>query len=480
LSSHSSLVDIQSDLRAGKTSLKDIVSHYLEKIRDKSTINAFLEVYGDECINNAVDIDKKITIGSYGKLAGMVVAIKDLLCYENHYSQAGSKILEGFKSSYSATAVQRLLDKDAIIIGRNNCDEFGMGSTNENSYAGPVKNPIDNTRVPGGSSGGSAAAVKAGLCHVALGTDTGGSVRQPAAFCDVIGLKPTYSRISRHGLIAYASSFDTIGIIGNNLKDVAAVLEAIAGADEFDSTVSTFRIPDYTKFKTDNKPLKVALFKEVLEHKELNAEIRENIVSCITKLESAGHVVEVINFPLLEYVLPTYYILTTAEACSNLSRFDGVRFGFRAEDVGNLDDLYEKTRSQGFGKEVLRRIMLGTFVLSASYYDAYYIKAQKVRRLIKNKVTGIFDLYDFILLPTTPSPPYKLGEMTRNPLEMYLADLFTVLASITGSPAISIPSGSTEDGLPIGLQIIAKDFNELEMLSFSNYILGLNMVENKK
>ena len=469
-----SLAVLQSDLRAGNLSVTDLVTHYLEQIRAGRFLNCFLEVFSEEILDQAIRLDQKIRQGQAARLAGLVVGIKDLLCYKNHTSQAGSRILEGFTSSYTATAVQKLIDQDTLIIGRNNCDEFGMGSTNENSFAGPVRNPLDTNLVPGGSSGGSAAAVKAGFCHVAIGSDTGGSVRQPAAFCDVIGLKPTYSRISRFGLIAYASSFDTIGIIAQNIADTALVLETMAGKDEFDSTASTREVPAYTHYAFDGKLKKIALFNEVIEHPALHTDIRRNMIETTDKLKKEGHKVDIIDFPLLDYILPAYYILTTAEASSNLSRFDGVKYGFRAENCDSLDELYKNTRTEGFGKEVLRRITLGTFVLSASYYDTYYIKAQKVRRRIKEKINEVFSSYDFIILPTTPAPPYQLGEINKNPLEMYLADLFTVLASIDGNPAISIPSGKTENGLPIGIQIIADDFNEMNLLSFSDYILNLD------
>ncbi len=466
-----SLAVLQSDLRAGNISLTDLVTHYLEQIRTGHSLNCFLEVFSDEIRKQAKLLDQKIRQKKAARLAGLVIGIKDLLCYKNHTSQAGSRILEGFTASYTATAIQKLIDQDALIIGRNNCDEFGMGSTNETSFAGPVLNPLNTNLVPGGSSGGSAAAVKAGFCQAAIGTDTGGSVRQPAAFCDVIGFKPTYSRISRYGLIAYASSFDTIGIIAQNIADTALLLETMAGKDEFDSTASTREVPAYSHFAFDSKPKKIAVFNEVIEHPALHTDIRRNILKATDKLKKDGHIVNFIDFPLLDYILPAYYVLTTAEASSNLSRFDGVKYGFRAENCASLDELYNKTRTEGFGKEVLRRITLGTFVLSASYYDAYYIKAQKVRRRIKENITKIFSHYDYIILPTTPAPPYKLGELNKNPLEMYLADLFTVLASITGNPAISIPYGKTEKDLPAGLQIIAEDFNEMNLLSFSDYVL---------
>jgi aspartyl-tRNA(Asn)/glutamyl-tRNA(Gln) amidotransferase subunit A len=384
--------------------------------------------------------------------------------------------LDGFNSQFTATAVQRLLDEDAIIIGRQNCDEFAMGSSNENSAFGPVLNDIDNTRVPGGSSGGSAVAVMADMCKVSLGSDTGGSVRQPASFCGVVGFKPSYSRISRYGLIAYGSSFDCIGIFSKSLKDVALVLEVIAGADDFDSTVSQKAVPSYSKSLTSKKveKYKVAYIGETFNSTSLQKEIKESIIDKISKIKAEGHAVEEIDFPLLEYILPTYYILATAEASSNLSRYDGVRYGYRSKETNDLQSLYKKTRAEAFGKEVQRRILLGTFVLSANYYDAYYTKAQKVRRLIREKTKEIFQKYDFLLMPTAPTTAFRIGEHTSNPLEMYLADLYSVQANVAGVPGISIPCGKDDDGMPIGLQVIADDFEEEKLFMFSDMLMQLN------
>jgi aspartyl-tRNA(Asn)/glutamyl-tRNA(Gln) amidotransferase subunit A len=402
------------------------------------------------------------------------VGLKDVLCHEHHPLQAGSKILDGFKSQFNATAVQRLLDEDAIIIGRQNCDEFAMGSSNENSAFGPVLNDIDNSRVPGGSSGGSAVGVMADLCQVSIGSDTGGSVRQPAAFCGVIGLKPTYSRISRYGLVAYGSSFDCIGIFSKSVEDNALVLEVMAGADEYDSTVSQLPVPSYSQeFNQSDRKYKIAFMNDVLQSPALQPAIKSNIESKLNELKSHGHVVEGIDFPLNEYVLPTYYILATAEASSNLSRFDGVRYGYRSSNTTDLTSLYKKTRAEGFGKEVQRRILLGTFVLSASYYDAYYTKAQKVRRLIRDQLKEVLKKYDFIVTPTTPTTAFKLGTHSKNPVEMYLADLFSVQANVAGIPAISVPCGKDAEGLPIGLQIMADDFQESKLFQFSKILLNL-------
>jgi aspartyl-tRNA(Asn)/glutamyl-tRNA(Gln) amidotransferase subunit A len=475
LKSYASFREIQNDLQRGSISCHDLVRQYISNISQKAHLNVFLSVYEDEALSQATTIDQKIKTGTAGKLAGLVVGIKDVLAYKDHPLQASSKILNGFISQYNATAVQRLLDEDAIIIGRQNCDEFAMGSSNENSAFGPVLNDLDNTRVPGGSSGGSAVAVMADLCQVSLGSDTGGSVRQPAAFCGVVGLKPTYSRISRFGLVAYASSFDCIGIFGKCVEDVALILEVIAGADDFDSTVSLQPVQKYSQklFSENREKLKIAYIRE-LTSDALQPEIRENIFHVIQKLKQEGNSVEEVEFPLMEHILPTYYILATAEASSNLSRYDGVRYGHRSEHTTDLESMYKKSRSEGFGKEVQRRILLGTFVLSASYYDAYYTKAQKVRRIIREKTKEILKKYDFIVMPITPTTAFKIGEHTDNPLEMYLADLFSVQANVAGLPAISVPCGKDKNGLPIGLQVIADDFEELKLLQFSNYIIGLN------
>jgi aspartyl-tRNA(Asn)/glutamyl-tRNA(Gln) amidotransferase subunit A len=476
LRTYATFREIQNDLQRGTLTCQDLVRYHLSNIRAKAHLNAFLTVYDEEALARAAEIDKKIAEGKAGKLAGLVVGIKDVLAFKNHPLQAGSKILNNYISPYNATAVQRLLDEDAIIIGRQNCDEFAMGSSNENSAFGPVKNDADNTRVPGGSSGGSAVAVQADMCQVSLGSDTGGSVRQPAAFCGIVGFKPTYSRISRYGLIAYGSSFDCIGIFGKSVDDIALVLEIISGADEEDSTVSTKAVPSYsTELHASNgKRLRIGYLKEVTDSEGLQSEIREAIVNKLDKLRAEGHAVDAIEFPLMEYILPTYYILATAEASSNLSRYDGVRYGYRSNNGTDLHSMYKKTRSEGFGKEVQRRILLGTFVLSASYYDAYYTQAQKVRRIIREKTKAILQQYDFIVMPITPTTAFKLGEHTDNPLEMYLADLFSVQANVVGVPAISVPCGKDKKGLPIGVQIIADDFEESRLLHFSDHLMKMN------
>jgi aspartyl-tRNA(Asn)/glutamyl-tRNA(Gln) amidotransferase subunit A len=475
LKAYATFREIENDLQRGILTCQNLVRYHLSNIKAKAHLNAFLSVYETEALARASEVDLKIKAGKAGKLAGLIVGIKDVLAYKDHPLQAGSRILDGFVSVYNATVIQRLLDEDAIIIGRQNCDEFAMGSSNENSAFGPVLNDADHTRVSGGSSGGSAVAVMADMCQVALGSDTGGSVRQPAAFCGVVGLKPTYSRISRYGLIAYGSSFDCIGIFGKSVEDVALVLEVIAGKDEFDSTVSQKPVPRYSQGPKEDKSkgYKIAYVSELENAQGLQAEIRRQIVGKINALRKAGFSVEKIEFPLMEYILPTYYILATAEASSNLSRYDGVRYGYRSPQTSDLHSMFKKTRSEGFGKEVQRRILLGTFVLSASYYDAYYTKAQKVRRMIREKTKEILQKYDFIVMPITPTTAFKLGEHTENPLEMYLADLFSVQANVVGVPAISLPCGEDDKGLPIGLQVIADDFEESKLLHFSNFLMNL-------
>lgn len=471
----SSLRAVQENLLNGTLTCSQLVQHHLNNIKAKAHLNAFLSVYADEALAQAQLIDEKIKQGTSGKLAGLVVGIKDVLAYKNHPLQASSKILHGFVSQFTATAVQRLLDEDAIIIGRQNCDEFGMGSSNENSAFGNVLNDIDNTRVPGGSSGGSAVAVMADMCQVSLGSDTGGSVRQPAAFCGVVGLKPTYSRISRHGLVAFGSSFDCVGIIAKCVEDIAQVLAVIGGHDEFDSTVSQTEVPNYLQAINNHSSstFKIAYVQETIESDALQPAIKKSIQLAIDKLKSLGHTVEAVKFPLLDYCLPTYYILSTAEASSNLSRYDGVRYGNRSSSVHNLESLYKKTRSEGFGAEVKRRILLGTFVLSASYYNAYYTKAQQARRVIRDKTKALFTEYDFLLMPTTPTTAFKFGNNKTNPLEMYLADVYSVHANVAGVPAISVPFGKDEIGLPIGLQVVADDFKEANLLAFANQLTNL-------
>lgn len=459
--------EVKAELATGKA-VVSIVNDYLLEIEKKKELNAFVEVFTNSALEQAKLVDEKLANGTAGKLAGVVVGIKDNLCYTGHKVSASSKILDNFESLFTGTALQRLIDEDAIIIGRLNCDEFAMGSSNETSYHGVVKNPLDTTKVPGGSSGGSAAAVAAGLCTVSLGSDTGGSIRQPASFTGTYGLKPTYGRISRFGLIAYASSFDQIGPFANSTKDIALLLQIMAGKDGYDSTASSKEVPNYLDGQLANK-LKIAVLQESLETDGMDAEIVAKMKALIAQLEAKGHKVELVSFPYLKYVVPTYYVLTTAEASSNLSRYDGVHFGYRSATASGVEETYKKSRSEGFGKEVKRRIMAGTFVLSHGYYDAYYTKAQKVRRVLKDKTNEIFNDFDFIVLPTTPSTAFELNGV-KDPIQMYLQDIFTVHANLTGHPAISLPLGNHSNGLPFGVQIMGKAFDENSLLNFAQYL----------
>lgn len=471
---YSSLDEIKEEIQLGRVTVEGLVKNYLSQIRANAHLNAFNEVFDQEAFSRSKEVDARIRSGNAGKLAGMVIAIKDNICYKGHKVSASSKILDGFTSIYSSTIVERLLAEDAIIIGRCNCDEFAMGASNENSYFGPVKNYADNIRVPGGSSGGSAVAVQAGMCHAAIGTDTGGSVRQPASFCGTIGLKPTYGRISRHGIIAYASSFDQVGPITRSVEDAALLLEVMAGADYYDSTLSQKTVPGYSSHLSQpSGKKKIAYIQESLSSPGVDDEVKGALISCIDKLRAEGHTVKPIAFEYLDYIVPTYYVLAMAEASSNLARYDGVHYGYRSPESGDLASTYKRSRSEGFGKEVKRRIMLGTFVLSAGYYDAYYAKAQKVRRLIKEKTDSLLEEYDFILTPTAPEPAFPIGRTEKDPVVMYLYDIFTVQASLAGVPAISLPAGVTEKGLPLGLQLLTKRFAEQELLNFSKYFLKL-------
>jgi aspartyl-tRNA(Asn)/glutamyl-tRNA(Gln) amidotransferase subunit A len=471
--SYTSLSEIKSEITSGQTTVEKLVKGYLNTIAVNARLNAFNEVFDQEALARAKEIDLRIQQGVAGKLAGMVIAIKDNICYKGHKVSASSKILADFTSIYSSTIVERLLAEDAIIIGRCNCDEFGMGAANENSYFGPVKNFADETRVSGGSSGGSAVAVQAGMCHASIGTDTGGSVRQPASFCGLIGMKPTYGRISRYGIIAYASSFDQVGPITRSVEDAALLLEVMCGPDEYDSTLANVAVPSFSNELKKPGVKKIAYLQEALSSPGVDDEIKSTLIGSIEKLRADGHIIKSISFDFLEYVVPSYYILAMAEASSNLSRYDGVHYGYRSPAATDLESTYKRSRSEGFGKEVKRRIMLGTFVLSAGYYDAYYAKAQKVRRLIKEKTDEILRDFDFILIPTAPEPAFPIGKDEKDPVVMYLSDIFTVQASLTGAPAISLPAGNNSKGLPLGLQLITRHFDEQELLNFSKYFLGL-------
>ena len=470
-----SLRALQEDLFARKTTCTEVVRQYLTNIEQQKHLNAFIEVFEDTALQRAAELDAQLAQGQHkGKLFGLVIGIKDNIVFKGHSSTSGSKILSGFVSPYSATVVERLLNEGAIIIGRCNCDEFAMGSTNESSYYGAVKNPVNPAYVPGGSSGGSAAAVAADLCLATLGSDTGGSVRQPAAFCGVVGLKPTYGRVSRYGLMAYGSSFDQIGPLTHSVEDAALIMEVIAGADDYDATSSSREVPAYSQLLSDNSlKYRIAYYRDAIENPSIHPDIRNTALQLVEQLQQAGHTVEPVSIKELDYIVPAYYVLTTAEASSNFSRYDGVRYGYRADDAGDLESTYKRTRSEGFGKEVQRRIMSGTFVLSSGYYDAYYSKAQKVRRLISDKTLQVLKDYDFILCPAAPTPAFKIGEKTDDPIAMYLGDIFTVQANLVGIPGISVPVSTSSEGLPIGMQFMAGKFEEAKLLAFCQYLLQL-------
>jgi aspartyl-tRNA(Asn)/glutamyl-tRNA(Gln) amidotransferase subunit A len=470
--SQTTIAQYQAELTSRQTTVQQTVTDFLVKIEANRHLNAYLEVFGEEATQRALALDQKLASGApVGKLFGAVIAIKDNICYTGHKVSAGSKILEGFSSIFNSTAVERLLAEDAVIIGRTNCDEFAMGSSNENSAFGPVLNAQDNSRVPGGSSGGSAVVVQAGLCHASLGSDTGGSIRQPASFCGLVGLKPTYGRVSRYGLIAYASSFDQIGPFTHSVADAALIMEVIAGKDAHDATSSSVPVADYASQLNFTGKAKIAVFPTTLNSEGLNTEVKSAVENLIGDLKADGHTVEEVSFGLLDYLIATYYVLTTAEASSNLARFDGVHYGYRSPEAKEMEAVYKKSRTEGFGKEVKNRIMLGTFVLSSGYYDAYYSRAQKVRRILTNKINEIFSQYDFLLMPTSPTVAFKFGEKTDNPVEMYLADIYTVMANLTGHPAISLPLAEDKDGFPIGIQLTAAKFNEAKLLAFSEKLM---------
>ena len=466
-----SLFEIREAFKRQEFDLPTLVEFYLAGIEKRKNLNVFVEVFGKEAMERAGHIQEKMTAGTAGKLAGMVIGLKDNICYKGHKVSAASKSLQNFRSVYNATVVERLIREDAIIIGRNNCDEFAMGGTNETSVHGPVLNPLDTGKVPGGSSGGSAAAVAADLCLAAIGSDTGGSIRQPASFCGLVGLKPTYGRVSRYGLIAYGSSFDQIGPITWNIEDAALILEVIAGPDNYDSTASDEPVPEYSGVTT-LKPERIAYLQETLDHPGLDGEIREQMLRVIEGLRKKGHQVDPVSFPYLDILVPAYYVMAMAEASSNLARYDGIHYGHRADEASDARNIYVRSRSEGFGTEVKRRIMTGTFVLSAGYYDAYYEKAQQARRLIRDKTLEILASYPLVMLPTTPRTAFGLGTMGEDPVALYLEDIFTIHANLAGIPAISLPLGRHSNFMPFGVQLMAGSFNEPELLTFSKYLLA--------
>lgn len=505
------LLSTKEHLRNKKITLPGIVDSYLDAVSEKNeTLNAFISTDTDFVKSEAERIQKKINNGTAGSLAGAVIGVKDVICEKGKITSCSSRMLANFESVYDATVIEKLKKEDAILLGRINMDEFAMGSSTENSYYGPTKNPHDPERVPGGSSGGSAAAVAAGMCNLSLGSDTGGSIRQPASYCGVVGLKPTYSRVSRYGLVAFASSFDCIGPFGNSVDDVASVLQVISGADPMDNSSAQLPVPNYSEeLKKSTGKLKIGVPEEYFGE-GLDDEIRVRIQSYLKDLGNSNAELIPIQLPHAKYGIAAYYILATAEASSNLARYDGIRYGHRAdfdqveqgliqeqnalqeqikiavgadheqlvEELANIDSslvrLYKKSRTEGFGTEVKRRIMLGTYVLSAGYYDAYYAKAQKIRRLIKQDFDEAFEKVDVIASPTAPTTAFKLGEKLEDPVQMYLNDVYTITANLAGICGISVPAGFHSSGLPVGIQFLANAFNETAILKAGKMVEALN------
>lgn len=475
MSNVSAIIDA---IKSGRTTALENTEKTLEKIKKSNgRINAFLEIFEHSAITRAKEIDEKQKNGKpLGKLAGVAIAVKDNILFEGHIASCGSKILANHKAVYNSGVVEKLLAEDAIIIGRTNMDEFAMGSSTENSAYGPTKNPLDLTRVAGGSSGGSAAAVASGMVPLALGSETSDSIRQPAAFCGIVGLKPTYGRVSRYGLVAFASSLDQIGPMAGNVCGCAKLFSIIAGNDPRDETCADIPAKDYLTeaHKIDIKNLKIGLAKEYFASGQ-DSEISSAVESVANKLSNKGAKITYVNMPHTKYAIAAYYIIAPSEASSNLARFDGIRYGLSDKDCTNLKDVYTKTRSKGFGAEVKRRIMLGTYALSGGYYDAYYQKAQKVRMLIKKDFEQAFKKVDLILSPTTAEPAFRLGEKTTDPIKMYLSDVYCAPSSLAGVCAISIACGKTKNGLPIGIQFIANHFEEEKLFAAGLLAEGLNV-----
>ncbi|ACD89425.1 glutamyl-tRNA(Gln) amidotransferase, A subunit [Chlorobium limicola DSM 245] len=468
----SSYQDLRSELISRRITCEKVVLDYLERIDRHRDDNIYITVFHEQAVEKARKLDKKLSEGGLpGKLFGMPMAIKDNISIKGAGLTCASRILENYESVYDATAVQRLEAEDAVFLGKTNMDEFAMGSSNENSAFGAVPNPFDKTRVPGGSSGGSAAAVAAGLALAALGSDTGGSVRQPAGFCDIVGLKPTYGRISRYGLVAFASSFDQIGVLARNCDDASLVLGIMAGKDEHDATSSHRDVPDYAADMAAVRVegLKIGVPKEYF-HESLNREVGEIVRAKLHELRDKGAELVDITLPESDYAIAAYYILVTAEASSNLARFDGARYGYRSSRAEDVLAMYVNSRTEGFGKEVKRRIMLGTYVLSAGYYDTYYKKAQQVRRVFQDRYREALEKVDVIAGPTSPFPPFSIGEKMDDPLEMYLADVFTVPASIVGMPAVSVPVGMDSRNLPVGMHLICDFFEEGKLMGIARHL----------
>jgi len=456
------LAALRAEIAEGRLKAADLAAGYYERIEKLNPqLNIYLSLTKERALAQAGQIDAQAAKGDpLPPLAGIPVGIKDVLVMQGAPSTAGSKILQGYRPPYDCTAVARLEAAGAVLLGKLNCDEFAMGSSNENSAYGPVRNPVDPERVPGGSSGGSAAAVAANLAVGTLGTDTGGSIRQPASFCGVVGVLPTYGRVSRYGLIAFASSLDRIGPFAGNVRDAATLLGAIAGHDPMDATSSSAPVEDYAA--ASDKPaegLRIGVPAEYFGE-GLDPEVRAAVEKGIEALKAAGCTVKPVALPHTRYAVPTYYLVATAEASANLARFDGVRYGYRSPHSATLSDMYSHSRDEGFGAEVKRRIFLGTYALSAGYYDAYYLKAQQVRRLLAEEFLRAFGEVDAIVTPVSPVPAFRIGEKSGDPLAMYLADIYTVTASLAGICGVSVPCGATKAGLPVGMQVLARHFGE--------------------
>lgn len=446
------------------THLENNVDISLNNIKQLNpTLNAFCNVYEEEFKFNSTKVSENINSKKNKDLAGLIIGIKDLFCYKDHPVQAASKILDKFISPYNATVVERILNNDGLIVGHQNCDEFGMGSSNEHSIYGCVHNYFDYNKTSGGSSGGSAVAVQTDMCHISLGTDTGGSIRQPAAFCGIIGFKPSYGVISRYGVIAHASSFDTVGILGKSIKDIKTVFKTIMGHDGHDLSMSQ-ELPIETV--EEKKKYKIGYLKNALEFEGLQEEIKKSIQNFLGKLQDEQNIIESVEVDFLDYVVPVYYVLTTAEACSNLARYDGVRYGYRTASYSNFEELITKTRTEGFGEEVKKRIMLGNYIFKTREENNYFSKAQQVREKIKNAFHEIFNNYDFLILPTTTTTAFKINDISNDDEKSYWSDIFTVIASLVGLPAISIPYGVDKNNMPIGLQIIANKNKDFDLLNF--------------
>lgn len=474
-----SLIEVSNLIHSKKVTSEEVTKQIIDRIEETKNLNALNTYNFENALECAREVDKKLESGQeLPILAGVPIVVKDNINIKGLKTTCSSKMLENYVSVYDATVIEKLKAQDAILIAKANMDEFAMGSSNENSAFGPVLNPVDNTRVPGGSSGGSAASVKANQCFGALGTDTGGSIREPASFCGVVGMKPTYGRVSRYGVVAFASSLDQVGPLTKTVKDNAVLLSAIAGYDDKETTSAKREVPNYLKeIKPSIKGLKIGVAKQFFAL-GMDKEVETAVKNAIEFYRANGAEIVDVDLDDIDLALPTYYVLSSAEAASNLGRFDGIRYGFRAKDYDGLVDLYVKTRSEGFGKEVKRRIMLGNFVLSSGYYDAYYKKAKKVQQLMEDSFAKAFEKCDALISPVCPSVAFKLGEKTNDHIKMYLSDIYTVPVNIVGSPAISFPCGKDENGLPIGLQLIGKKFDEGTLYTLANYFEEHNKEAN--